>query len=180
LLATSGARQVGAVLRAYQEAVADFVPPAPPIWCHGPQALKAGEVVVHGDFGPHNLIWSDDNLSGVIDFDLARPGRPEEDAVYGAVRVALLRPDEIAKAVGFDSVPDRRSRLEAFAEGYGVPAADILAQAHAVRTSELKRIEGLGTAGIEPWATFVRRGLHTEVAREIDWFAANLSKFLAA
>jgi hypothetical protein len=178
LLATSGARQVGAILRTYHDAVADFAPPELPIWCHGPQALAPGEVVVHGDFGPHNLVWSGDNLSGVIDFDLARPGRPEEDAVFGAIRVALLRPDECAKAVGFDTVPDRRARLAAFAEGFGKSAAEILAPAYAVRAAELKRIERLGAAGIEPWATFVQRGLNREIARELAWFSKNLGKFL--
>ena len=177
LLATSGARQVGAMLRAYHDAVADFVPPEPPIWRHGPQALASGEIVVHGDFGPHNLIWSDDKLSGVIDFDIARPGRPEQDMVFAAVRAAHLRPDETATAIGFDSIPDRRSRLEAFAEGYGTSAAEILERAYAVREAELKRIERLGGAGIEPWATFVSRGLNTWLAWELRWFANNVSTF---
>jgi len=179
LLATSGARQVGALLRAYHEAVADFAPPEPPIWRHGPQAIAPGEIVVHGDFGPHNLIWTDDKLSGVIDFDIARPGQPEQDVVFAAVRAAHLRPDDTAKAVGFESIPDRRSRLEAFAEGYGTSAAEILERACAVREAELKRIERLGSADVEPWATFLRRGLNTWLAWELGWFEENVSKFLA-
>jgi Ser/Thr protein kinase RdoA (MazF antagonist) len=178
LRATSGARQVGAMLRAYQDAVADFVPPDPPVWCHGPQALAPGEVVIHGDFGPHNLIWSSDALAGVIDFELARPGRPEEDAVFGAVRAVPLRPDAFMKAAGFDSVPDRRARLAAFAEGYGKSDAEILEPAIAVRVAERQRAERLAAAGIEPWAGFIRRGLHLELAREQEWFAENLSTFL--
>ena len=39
LLATEGAAKVGAFLRAYHDAVAGFVPPAPALWRHGRQAL---------------------------------------------------------------------------------------------------------------------------------------------
>jgi len=34
----------------------------------------------HGDFGPYNMIWDAGRLAGLIDFELARPGRPIEDA----------------------------------------------------------------------------------------------------
>ena len=68
------ARCCGATMRA----VADFTPPSPPVWRHGPQAIGAGEIVLHGDFGPHNLIWSPVELVGVIDFELARPGVPRK------------------------------------------------------------------------------------------------------
>jgi aminoglycoside phosphotransferase (APT) family kinase protein len=168
------------MLRTYHEAVADFIPPEPSIWCHGHQVIAPGQIVLHGDFGPHNLIWSDDLLSGVIDFELARPGRPEEEAVFAALRVAHLRPDEMAKAVGFDSVPDRRSRLEAFAEGFGVSAAEILERARSVQEAELERIGRLGGAGIEPWATFLRHGLGAQVKRELAWLEQNEFNILAA
>lgn len=179
LLATSGARQVvGAMLRAYHTAVADFVPPAPPVWRHGPQALAPGEIVVHGDFGPHNLIWSSDGLAGVIDFELARPAPPKEETVIAAVLTAHLRPDELAKEIGFDSTLDRRARLAAFAEGYGTSPAALLDQALEIRTKLLQWTTGLARAGIEPWAEFDRRGLHARRVQELPWFKDNLSSFL--
>ncbi len=132
LLTHSGVRQVGEVLKAYHAAVADFMPPVPAIWRHGPQALEPGEIVLHGDYAPHNLIWNDDRLAGVIDFELARPGRPIEDAVFAALRVAHLRPDATAPP-GFHGVPDRRGRLEAFAEGFGCMPDRLLDAAFAVQ-----------------------------------------------
>ena len=153
--------------------MADFVPPAPAIWRHGAQAVSPCEIVLHGDFGLHNLIWEGDRLSGVIDFELARPGHPEEDAVFAALRVAHLRPDEMAKAVGFDEVPDRRARLEAFAEGLGAAPETLLARALAVQAAELERIERWGGAGLEPWAAFLARGLADQVRRELRWLEQN-------
>ena len=119
----SGARQSGAFVRAYHAAVADFFPPEPAIWRHGPQALAAGEVVLHGDFAPHNMIWDRHAPSGLIDFELCRPGRPIEDAAFCVVRAACFRDDARTARMGFPSPPDRRARLAAFAEGWGAPPA---------------------------------------------------------
>ena len=174
LLATSGASQVGAMLRAYHEAVADFRPPVPAIWRHGPQSLGPGEIVLHGDFGPHNLIWTGERLTGVIDFELARPGLPEEDAGFAALRVAQLRPDAMAIAAGFASVPDRRARLAAFADGYGVSPERLLDRARATLTDELDRVVGLGGRGIGPWASFLALGLDGQIRVELGWLDENL------
>ncbi|MFI4972902.1 MAG: phosphotransferase [Caulobacterales bacterium] len=179
LLATPGARQVGALLRAYHAAVADFTPPSPAIWRHGPRDLAHGEIALHGDFAPHNLIWDGDRLAGVIDFELARPGRPMEDAVFAALRVAHLRPDHLAQRAGFDGVPDRRARLEAFAEGFGCRPDHLIAQAAASLTAELERITSLGGAGVEPWATFLAKGLDDQVRTELAWVRENAGRVLA-
>jgi hypothetical protein len=56
LLEVSGARQIAALLRRYHDAVGGFAPPAPSLWRHGAQAIGAGEIALHGDFGPHYLI----------------------------------------------------------------------------------------------------------------------------
>jgi Ser/Thr protein kinase RdoA (MazF antagonist) len=174
LLATSGARQVGALLRAYHAAVADFVPPSPAVWRHGPQPLGAGEIVLHGDFGPHNLIWIDGQLTGVIDFELARPGDPLEDAGFAVIRAAQLRPDEMTPPVGFASPPDRRARLDAFAEGFGATRAQFIEAALMAQRAEIARIQRLGEAGLDPWATFLRRGLHMQAQTELAWLEANI------
>ncbi|HEY5107801.1 MAG TPA: phosphotransferase [Caulobacteraceae bacterium] len=176
LIEVSGARQIGVLLRAYHDAVADFSPPLPAVWRHGPQAPAPGEIILHGDFGPHNLIWSGDMLTGVIDFELARPGRPVEDAGFAAIRAAQLRPDAMTREAGFEEVPDRRARLEAFAEGYGSSPAELLAQVRPVQEGELKRIVELGGAGIEPWATFLRLGLATQVETELRWLEDNVPR----
>lgn len=57
---TSGARQIGALLKDYHHAVQDFAPPAQAIWRDGAGSPGPGEIVLHGDFGPYNLIWRND------------------------------------------------------------------------------------------------------------------------
>lgn len=173
LLDEGGARQVGALLKAYHAAIADFDPPSPAVWRHGPQALGVGEIVLHGDFLPHNLIWSDDALTGVIDFELARPGHAADDAGFAAIRAAQLRPDEMTRPVGFESPPDRRARLDAFAAGYGSSRAELMTAALMAQASEIDRIERRGAAGIEPWATLLRRGLGVQARAELAWLEAN-------
>jgi len=114
----------------------------------------------------------------VIDFELARPGLPEENVVFAALRVAHLRPDGMARAIGFDGVPDRTARLEAFANAYGRAPEWILTHAVAVQTAELDRIAGWGGAGIEPWASFLARGLDRQVRSELIWLEENASTLL--
>ena len=179
LLADDGARQVGAMLAAYHAAVADFTPPAPAIWRHGPQDLEPGEIVLHGDFAPHNLIWTGDRLTGVIDFELARPGLPLEDAAYAVIRVAQLRPDDMAARAGFAAPPRRRRRLEAFAEGYGCSPDWLIGGVRAAQVSELERTERLGAAGIEPYASGLARGLAEVIRTELAWIDANLADIAA-
>jgi hypothetical protein len=175
LLEVPGARQMGAFLKRYHQAVAGFAPPSPNLWRHGPQAVGAGELVLHGDFGPHNLIWSQTSVIGVIDFELARPGDPMQDVGFAVIRAAQLRPDEMTRPAGFAAPPDRRARLEAFAEGYGASPPALVAAALAAQKAEVARIVRLGGRGLEPWATFLRRGLDARARLELDWLQANAS-----
>ena len=143
------------------------------IWRHGPQALGPGEIVLHGDFGPHNLIWGGAAVSGLIDFELARPGEPLEDAGFAIVRAAQLRPDEQTRAPGFATPPDRAARLAAFAEGYGCARSDLVDAARQAQRSEIERIARYGAAGLEPWATFRRRGIEALAHQELAWIETN-------
>jgi hypothetical protein len=173
LLASDGARQIGAMLRAYHAAVADFAPPSPTVWRHGPQAVGEGEIVLHGDFGPHNLIWSETDLIGAIDFELARPGRAMEDAGFAVIRAVQLRPDEMTQRAGFETPPDRRARLSAFAEGYGCRREALIEAALVAQIDEVERIVRLGGAGVEPWAGFLRHGLDAQARVELDWLQSH-------
>ena len=172
LLATAGAAQIGVILKRYHEVVADFDPPSP-VWRHGAEALGGGRIALHGDFGPHNLVWSETGLTGVIDFELARPGDPAEDVGFALIRAAQLRPDEMTRPVGFATPPDRRARLSAFRSGYGMAVADLLTAAIAAQRGEIERMARFGAAGLEPWTTFRRRGLEDQARRELIWIEAN-------
>jgi Phosphotransferase enzyme family len=178
LIATDGAAKVGTFLRAYHRVVAGFAPPAPALWRHGPQEPKPGEVILHGDFGPHNLIWDGEDICGLIDFELARPGDPMEDAGFAVVRAAQLRPDAQTRPPGFARPPDRAARLAAFAEGYGCARSDLVDAARLAQRSEIERIARYGAAGLEPWATFRRRGIEALAHQELAWIETNAGALL--
>jgi phosphotransferase family enzyme len=83
---------VGAMVRAYHAAVRGFVAPTAAVWqlpVHEP-----AEVVCHNDIAPYNLVFDDERLCGVIDWDVASPGPRVWDLAYVAYRfVPLVSPD---------------------------------------------------------------------------------------
>ncbi|MEZ5086211.1 MAG: aminoglycoside phosphotransferase family protein [Tessaracoccus sp.] len=106
------------LLREYHDAIRGFRPAAAAGWagCTG-----EGEVVLHGDFGPWNLVWHGTQPIGIIDWDYAWPGRPIHDVAYALEYVAPFRDDEMClRWFAYSSPPDRRRRLELFAEAYGL------------------------------------------------------------
>lgn len=170
LIAGDGVAQIGGMLRACHRAVADFAPAEPVSWRDGAGRPSAGEIILHGDFGPYNLIWREGTLVGAIDWDLARPGLPIEEAAFAAIHCVPLRPDRVAAAMGFQRPPDRRERLIAFARAYGAFAPrELIAEAIEAQARDIARIERLGGAGLEPWATFLASGLARRTRSERRW-----------
>jgi aminoglycoside phosphotransferase (APT) family kinase protein len=55
---------------------------------HWPPAASRGEVLLHGDFWPGNLLWRGDRLVGVIDWEDAARGDPLADVAI--TRLELL------------------------------------------------------------------------------------------
>ena len=89
------------------------------------------------------------------------------------IRAAQLRPDALTEPLGFETPPDRRARLDAFAAGYGASRATLVEAALASQRGEIDRIVRLGGAGLEPWASFRRRGLEELARAELAWIQAN-------
>ena len=75
---------------------------------HALQLGGQGQVVVHGDFGPQNLLLSEggDEVLGVLDWECAHFGDPVEDLAWAEWIVRMHHPD---------SAPS----LRALFEGYG-------------------------------------------------------------
>jgi hypothetical protein len=82
----------------------------------------------------------------------------------------------MTRPVGFETPPDRAARLSAFAEGYGAPIDQLVESALQAQHAEIRRIADLGGAGVEPWATFLRRGLGETAQTELAWLEANLGR----
>lgn len=142
------------VLRSFHDASVPLVSLGLP-WQLPP--LADAEVVVHGDYAPYNLVFTGDQVSGVIDLDYARPGPRTYDLAYGLYRFAPLTiADE-----GWGSLPERRARIRLFCASYGLDACSV-AEATAAVTPRLRgmvaymRAEAAG--GHEAFASHIADG----------------------
>ena len=121
---------VARLVRAYDDATLDFVPPADvhpepgPTEPPGlpPEPEGASEIVAHLDLTPENVVFREGRAYGLIDFDMARPAT-RVDELYNAMLwwAPLNEPDDVAPALRRVD-PFRRCRL--IADAYGMTAAD--------------------------------------------------------
>jgi len=138
-------------------------------WMVGRLEVRPGEVVLHRDIGPGNVVWRHARPVGLIDWDFAEPGAPIVDLALTAVNLCGLVPPERAAAGGIDpdTVP---SRIEALVEGYGkhsrraveAAASDVLAE-------ELSRIEAWGRHGMSPWGELRDVGIADRISETLRW-----------
>ncbi len=120
--------EVGRTLRRAHDATSDFRTDNP-VW-RSPTGQPA-EVICHNDFAPYNLVFREQRLSGVIDWDFASPGPRAWDLAYAAYRFVPLTADANPETPTFP-VDEQRRRLQLLCEAYGpdhVTAADVLVRA---------------------------------------------------
>jgi 8-oxo-dGTP diphosphatase len=99
-------------LRRFHDAVAGFRPDPMLPWRNQPgRDLAPGEIVCHHDVGAYNWRIQGDRVTGVVDWDMAGPGRPIEDLAFVAWNTLPL-----AKVV---PVSDVARRLRLMSEAYG-------------------------------------------------------------
>lgn len=103
------------LLREYHDAVAGYATTAPRDGWQLP-ALDPVEVICHSDYAPHNCVLQGSRVTGIIDFDYARPGPRLWDVAFAAYRwVPLSAPDN---ADGFGTVTSQAARLRLFCDSY--------------------------------------------------------------
>ena len=79
---------------------------------------QPAEVVCHNDPAPYNMVFRDEQLVGLIDFDTASPGPRVWDFAYLAYRLVPLGENGGGDAPGENG---RLSRLDALTKAYGLP-----------------------------------------------------------
>lgn len=180
-LGLAGLQDVARVVRLLHDAVAGYRPSADVVWFNGRTGLLPGEIVIHGDLGPWNVVVDDGGaVTGIIDWDFAQPGSGLSDIAYLAFYLTMMRGDDVATAAGFTTPPDRRSRLNALAEAYGADPIAVATEAYQVELERACRIRALGPTGQEPWADFLGRGMADEIDKDLGWLDANLAGLLGA
>ncbi|RIQ36752.1 aminoglycoside phosphotransferase family protein [Jiangella rhizosphaerae] len=175
------------LLRDYHDAVADFEPPGGVTWFAAPPAgLGPADVILHGDFGPWNVVWRDGRPVAIIDWDLARPGPRRYDLAYALEYLAPFRDDaECLRWLRYPAPPDRGRRLRLFTAAYGSPAAsasadELVDDVLAVQREGLDAVRRLAEAGQQPQSDWVAAGHLDELRSRIAWTAAHRALFAAS
>lgn len=159
------------LLRDYHEAVRGFRPSPGASWATDRGPVGADELICHGDFGPWNLVWQGFQPVGILDWDYAWPARPIHDVAYALEYVAPFRDDaECMRWLRYPGPPDRRRRLELFAEAYGLTSMDGLVSEVIVQQEEvLERTHLLASEGRQPQLAWRESGVLDGTADRIRW-----------
>lgn len=167
------------LLRRYHDAVRSYIPPPDAIWSRATGAPGPGELVCHGDCGPWNVVWRDGNPVALVDFDHARPASPLDDVAYALEFSAPFRDDaECVRWLRYTEPPNRRHRIELYAEAYGLTTIDGLVE----RVIDLQRLDirevgALAREGVEPQASWVASGYVDELSARVRWSEENRHLF---
>ena len=161
-------------LRRIHDASVGWAPPDHATW--GAPVIAGAELVVcHGDPGPWNFVWDDQEAVGLLDWDYAHPAPRLDDVAYALRWFVPLRSDEhTLEWHHFPTVPDRRHRVEVFLGAYGdLPAFDVV-DAVAGRMRATRDLMSTRAAqGIEPQRTWVAEGAVEREEDEIRWVEAH-------
>lgn len=175
-----GLASAARLLRSIHDAGRDWSPPPDAVW--GAPAGGGGEEIVfcHGDPGPWNFVWSEQEAVGLIDWDYLHPAPRMDDVAYALHWFVPLRRDEFALDWHhFPAVPDRRRRMEVFLQTYGPdvldrPAlSDVAAAVEARIRATADLTAQLAAAGQEPQRSWVADGALERQAAELGWIRSH-------
>ena len=107
---------------------------------------------------------------GLIDFEFAGPAPPLTDVAYALEYSVPFRDDEqCLRWLAYSSAPDRRARLEVFADAYGLPGTIGLAETVIEnQRAGIDQVRRLGAAGREPQVRWVAEGFLDALARRVS------------
>jgi len=165
-----GLASAARLLRLIHDASADWTPPHDAVWGATPVADES-TVFCHGDPGPWNFIWHDNEAIALIDWDYLHPAPRLDDVTYALRRFAPLRSDEHATNWHhFPTIPNRRARVRTFLAAYGdLPHFDVVDAVTARVRSVISLRRELADQGIEPQRTWVADGAEERDIEEIEW-----------
>ncbi len=165
-----GLASAARLLRAIHDAGADWEPPHDAVW--GATPIAAGSTVFcHGDPGPWNFIWHDNEAVALIDWDYLHPAPRVDDVAYALRWFAPLRSDAHATHWHhFPTVPDRQARVRTFLAAYGdLPDFDVVDAVTDRIRSVIRLRRELADQGIEPQRTWVADGAEERDLEEVEW-----------
>ena len=168
--------QVAGLLREFHEATADFTAPSGAVWqVESEPAAPGGGRIIHRDVAAWNLLETGSLITGLVDWDLAGPGRLIEDFAYVAWHFTPLHPEPMGDGSSGPSGADRPRRLRLLADAYGLTADErqtVLSEVASVEVRQAARIADGALTGHKVAARLWRAGRFTEnTGRSLSWLA---------
>jgi len=174
----AGVVSAARLLRSIHEAGRGWRGPPGSAWAR--PASPEAEVICHGDPGPWNMVWRDGRAVGMIDWDLACPGRALEDVAYALEWLAPFCSDaEAVRWRAFAGPPDRPARIATFTRAYGMEGTAGMVDAVIARQrATIDVTRDLATRGVQPQAQWVSDGLLDVQAERVRWSERHRHLFL--
>ena len=176
--------EVGHLLRDLHKATAEFTPPAGSRWRTSLSTAATGVQVIHRDVAPWNLLEVDGHLTGLVDWDLAGPGRPVEDLAYTAWHVVPLHGEPMADGSAGPAEADRPRRLRVLCNAYGLdqPArAGFLGEVAGMQVRQAASVSVDAQRGDPAAVRLWNDGRFTEAtARSLAWLAEHRERLQVA
>lgn len=165
--------QVGAWLRRFHQAVADFVPPSGSRWRTSVRPWRLGDVVSHNDAAPYNAVWRPTevggDLVGFVDWDFAAPCPVMWDLAFVVFSWVPLHARDVVASEGFTAFADRPRRLRLLLTAYGYQGTvEALLDAVTARITDHGRgLRELAAAGDPLFARLVDDGVIDQLDRAL-------------
>ena len=152
----------------------------PTVWFNGVAGTGGpGEVVCHGDFAPWNIVWHGTRPVGLLDWEYASPGPPERDVAYALECMAPFRSDaDCLSSLRYPEPPDRRRRIELFADAYGLTSVHWLIDAViANQVGAIDTVRRLASEGHARQVQMVADRYPEDLEQHIRWIDRNRDLF---
>lgn len=168
--------QLGVWLRDYHMAIADFRLKGNAKFNWGISQPQPDTIVCHGDLGPWNCIQHSGNFQGIIDWDLAKYGYAVDNIAELIFEFVPFRPNlkETMGKEASDKVLFKR--LEAFCQAYQhIEPNEVIRQIPIYLTQMNQDLRQQASLGVEPFASFVARGIADGLDRDKAYFLSRWS-----
>jgi mutator protein MutT len=167
---------VGRLVRAYHDAVADFVPPAGCVWRTWLGTPTGDDAVVcHNDLFPPNIVFREGRPVGLIDWEFAAPAPRLWDVAGAALFWVPLMAERRTAYFGWPA-GHRGARLRRLCDAYGLAPGErarLLTMLDSWHRSQYESFRTWGEAGVPGFEREWRAGRGELIQADIRWLEAN-------
>ena len=155
------------LLRRFHDITQNFIVPVDAQLMLPVQNKGTQEVICHNDFAPYNCVYKEGHIVGIIDFDTAAPGQRIRDIAYAVYRFAPLVTDAHCLDAGWQSPPDRATRLKKFCDAYGLEDRTQLMDTVIQRLEELIQYMRDNSSNLEHIPVYIEDIAYIQANRKI-------------